>query len=362
MVIEEARDFFFKGLTPNKTWNSLNDIEKQAAKNAISKKLSNRNKSLFISLTSESEILFKVSRDIALHVGLETKYGSNTVVSKIIGGILKTLKDTQPESIVDAVSKNFHFASNTNAIARLKGQSKSFSKVWDFTATSLFSWMKNQTFDSVFINEIEVKLNYLRKDEVGLMVLRLFFDSELILNYLNKSEVAKFDTPAEISNTQGYSNLKAQMATIETINPAVVNICNKLKSYMGDIDLFNAGAPTYYSILATSLSAYFAQAEVQGQSSAYLIFCEYIANQLMQLCCTEIKCKESTWDWTKESLNEWVSRNNSEKFITTNTIGLETDRKMHLIFNLLVFNRVDMSIWGVPAAGKRFATFWGDAL
>lgn len=362
MVVEYARNFFFKGLTPNKEWNSLNDIEKQAAKNAITNNLSNKNKNLFISLTSESEMLFKVSRDIALHVGLETKCGKDTVVSKIIGGVLTSLKDTQPESIVDAVSKNFHFASNINAIARLKGQSKTFSKVWDFTATSLFSWMKNKTFDSVFINEIEVKLDYLRKDEVGLMVLRLFFDSETILNYLKKTEVAKFDTPVQISNTQGYANLKAQMSTIETINPAVVNICNKVKLFMGDIDIFNAGAPTYYSILATSLSAYFAQAEVQGQSSAYLIFCEYIANQLMQLCCTEIRCKETSWDWTKESLNEWVSRNKSEKFITTNTIELETDRKMHLIFNLLVFNRVDMSIWGVPAVGKRFATFWGDAL
>ena len=76
----------------------------------------------------------------------------------------------------------------------------------------------------------------------------------------------------------------------------------------------------------------------------------------------KIQYENEVWDWTKESLRAWSNKHPKDNLITLHTPTKETNKKLYLIFNLLVFNRIDLSIWGVPATGKRLAVFWGDAV
>ena len=175
-------------------------------------------------------------------------------------------------------------------------------------------------------------------------------------------KMKKLQSKAQRVEAIGYKNIQMQLDAIDTINPAVVKICNRVKDFMGDVDLFNRGLPTYYNIITSSLSAYYAEAELQGQSSAFIIFCDYISNQINQLCCMKIESKGQSWDWTAESLRSWVSKHPTGNSITLQTPTRETNKKLYLAFSLLVFSRADLSIWGVPAVGRKEAVFWGDAL
>lgn len=362
MVINDWKEANFKGLAPGKEWSSLNDIEKQSIKNTIRNRLSLTNKDKFTNLCIECETILELSRNIALYIGLETKTNKERLFSLIMNGFINDILDSKVENQIKAVTENLHPITKTKISGRPKGQRASASLSWDFTSESIFSWIDNKTFESITSTDINVKLEHLRKDEVGLLVLRNLFNSESILKYMHTIKKQTINEKAKVVEAIGYSNIKMQLASIDIINPAVVKISNKVKEFMGNIDLFNTGAPTYFSVISSSLSAYYSEAELQGQSAAYLVFCEYISNQIFQLCCMKIESNGQTWDWTKESLKAWSERNPIDNTVTLQTATKETNKKLHLIFNLIAFNRVDLSIWGVPPTGKKQAVFWGDAL
>lgn len=362
MVIDKWRIENFKGLTAQKTWLSLNDIEKQSSKNEIRARLNIKNQDKFLKLCSDNETVLEVARNLALYVGLQNKIYKKQVFSLIMNGVIDNLVNSKIETLILAVSENLYPIIYAKVSGRPRGQRLSASLTWDFTKESLYSWIENNNFESISTTELNVKLEYLRKDEVGLLILNKFFDAESILKFMHAVKNKSLTKKAQLVDSIGDSNIKIQLSLIDTINPAVVKICNKVKEYMGNIDIFNSGAPTYISIITSSLSAYYAKAEIQGQSAAYLVFCEYISNQLTQLCCMEIQCENEVWDWTKESLRAWTNKHPKHNLITLHTPTKETNKKLYLIFNLLVFNRIDLSIWGVPATGKTQAVFWGDAL
>lgn len=362
MVIDSWQTENFKGLAGQKPWLSLNDFEKQSSKNEIRARLSEKNKDKFLKLCSDSESVLEVARNLALYVGLENKIYKERVFSLIMNEVIESLENSKIESLILAFSENLYPIIYVKTAGRPRGQRLSASVTWDFTSESLYSWIENNNFESISTTELNVKLEYLRKDEVGLLILNKFFDAESILKFMHAVKNKSLTKKAQLVDSIGDSNIKVQLSMIDTINPAVVKVCNKVKEYMGNIDIFNSGAPTYVSIITSSLSVYYAKAAIQGQSAAYLVFCEYISNQLTQLCCMKIQSESAVWDWTKESLRAWTNKHPKEYSITLHTPTKETNKKLYLIFNLLVFNRVDLSIWGVPATGKKQAVFWGDAI
>ena len=362
MVIESWLKINFSALAAEKDWSSLNDIEKQQIKNAIRLRLNDKMWCKLLSLCNKDESILELARNIAVYVGLDTKIYTERLFSLIMNHLVSELTDSSIESQIHAFIESIYPITYAKITGRPKGQTKKAAVAWDFTQGSLKSWSDNANFDSISMTQLEVKLEYLRKDEVGLLILYKFFDAESILKFMNTIKKKKLKHKAQIVDVIGYKNIQMQLDAIDTINPAVVNICNRVKDFMGDVDLFNRGLPTYYNIITSSLSAYYAEAELQGQSSAFIIFCDYISNQINQLCCMKIESKGKSWDWTEESLSSWVSKHPTGNSITLQTPTKETNKKLYLAFSLLVFSRADLSIWGVPAVGRKEAVFWGDAL
>lgn len=362
MVIDVWLKSNFGVLAVKKDWCSLNDIEKQQIKNAVRLRLNTDIRDRFLSLCNKDESILLLARNIAAYVGLETKIYNERLFSLVMNRLVNELTDTQIETQIHAVTESFYPITYAKITGRPRGQRLSSSVVWDFTKEDLSSWINDKNFESISTTELEVKLEYLRKDEVGLLILNKFFNAESILKYMGTIKNKQINHKAKIVEAIGYSNIKMQLAAIETINPAVVKICSRVKSFMGDVDLFDRGLPTYYTIITSSLSAYYAEAELQGQSAAFLVFCDYISNQISQLCCMKIEAEGKAWDWTVESLKSWVNKHPTGNSITLQTPTKETNKKLYLIFTLIAFTRTDLSIWGVPATGRKEAMFWGDVL
>ena len=181
MVIDSWQTENFKGLAGQKPWLSLNDFEKQSSKNEIRARLSEKNKDKFLKLCSDNEALLKLARNLALYVGLQNKIYKEHVFSLIMNGVIDNLENTNVETLILAVSENLYPIIYAKVSGRPKGQRLSASLTWDFTNESFYSWIENNNFESISTTELNVKLEYLRKDEVGLLILNKFFDAESIL-------------------------------------------------------------------------------------------------------------------------------------------------------------------------------------
>ena len=68
MVIDKWRIENFNGLTAQKTWLSLNDIEKQSSKNEIRARLSEKNQDKFLKLCSDNEAVLELARNIRTRI------------------------------------------------------------------------------------------------------------------------------------------------------------------------------------------------------------------------------------------------------------------------------------------------------
>lgn len=160
----------------------------------------------------------------------------------------------------------------------------------------------------------------------------------------------------ELMGKDIYQELEAQSHHL----PKLMKVGQKLCDYLTEL-IHEDGAPLVQVLLSEGLTEWTTRYHTEGCKMAYTEFCKAIFLGLRRVYNYRVSGRRGFkpflnvfWDCTHESLISWMQKNQIKdlRIEQVETQYTASSRELSLIIAPRIFERSDLSLWGVPDSNK----------